>query len=91
MKFIFFNNLIKKEIVKYANKKLKKNTDITSNQRKKEFCFIISKNIKNVAPDIAGIDKYIEYFAAQILLNPKKRAAVIHTPALLEPGIKANI
>ena len=91
MKLIFFNNLIKKEIVKYANKKLKKNTDITSIQRKKEFCFIISKNIKNVAPDIAGIDKYIEYFVAQILLNPKKRAAVIHRPALLDPGIKANI
>ena len=64
---------------------------MTSLQRKKEFCFIISKNIKKVAPDIAGIDKYIENFVAQILLNPKKRAAVIHTPALLEPGIKANI
>ena len=45
----------------------------------------------NDAPDIAGIDKYIEYFAEQILLNPKKRAAVIHNPALLDPGTNANI
>ena len=72
MKFIFFNNFKKKEIVRKANKKLKINTKLTSIHKKKEFFLRISKKISNVAPKIAGIDKYIEYFVAQILLNPKK-------------------
>ena len=55
------------------------------------FFFITSENIINDAPDIAGIDKYIEYFAEEILLYPKKRAPVIQRPALLDPGTNANI
>ena len=51
----------------------------------------MSKNIINEAPDIAGIDKYIEYFAEEILLYPKNRAPVMHNPALLDPGTNANI
>ncbi len=91
MKFIFFNNFKKKEIVRKANKKLKINTKLTSIHKKKEFFLRISKKISNVAPKIAGIDKYIEYFVAQILLNPKNLAHEIHTPVLLDPGINANI
>ena len=37
-----------------------------------------------------GIDNNIENLAALSLSNPKKRAAVIVTPALLAPGIKAS-
>ena len=37
-----------------------------------------------------GIDKSIEKIAADDLLNPKKRAPVIVTPALLAPGTKAK-
>ena len=40
---------------------------------------------------IMGIDKSIEKIAALYRLNFKKRAAVIVTPALLAPGIKAKI
>ena len=77
--------------MKYANKKLRKKTDISSIQIRVEFCSITLSIIKKIAPDITGIDKYIEYFVAHTLLTPRKRAAVMHNPALLAPGIKANI
>ena len=39
---------------------------------------------------IIGMDKSIENIAAEDLSNPRKRAPVIVTPALLAPGIKAK-
>ena len=52
--------------------------------------FIKSKLVKNKDAKIMGIDKSIENIAADDLSNPKKRAPVIVTPALLAPGIKAK-
>jgi len=52
---------------------------------------IKSKLVKTKDAKIIGIDKSIEKIAADDLLNPKKRAPVIVTPALLAPGINANI
>ena len=46
--------------------------------------------VKTKDAKIMGIDKSIEKIAADDLSNPKKRAPVIVTPALLAPGIKAN-
>ena len=51
---------------------------------------IKSKLVKTNDAKIMGIDKSIEKIAADDLLNPKKRAPVIVTPALLAPGIKAS-
>jgi len=51
---------------------------------------IKSKLVKIRDARIIGIDKSIEKIAADDLLNPKKRAPVIVTPALLAPGIKAS-
>ena len=51
---------------------------------------IKSKLVKTKDAKIIGIDKSIEKIAADDRLNPKKRAPVIVTPALLAPGIKAN-
>ena len=51
---------------------------------------IKSKLVKTKDAKIIGIDKSIEKIAADDLSNPKKRAPVIVTPALLAPGIKAN-
>ena len=51
---------------------------------------IKSKLVKTKDAKIRGIDKSIEKIAADDLLNPKKRAPVIVTPALLAPGIKAR-
>ena len=51
---------------------------------------IKSKLVKTKDAKIMGIDKSIENIAADDRLNPKKRAPVIVTPALLAPGIKAN-
>ena len=51
---------------------------------------IKSKLVKTKDAKIMGIDKSIEKIAADDLSNPKKRAPVIVTPALLAPGIKAN-
>ena len=50
---------------------------------------IKSKLIKTKDAKIMGIDKSIEKIAADDRLNPKKRAPVIVTPALLAPGINA--
>ena len=50
-----------------------------------------SKLVKTKDAKIIGIDKSIENIAADDLLNPKKRAPVIVTPALLAPGMNANI
>ena len=47
--------------------------------------------VKTKDAKIIGIDKSIENIAADDLSNPKKRAPVIVTPALLAPGIKAKI
>ena len=52
--------------------------------------FIKSKLVKTKDAKIIGIDKSIEKIAADDRLNPKKRAPVIVTPALLAPGIKAS-
>ena len=52
---------------------------------------IKSKLVKIRDAKIIGIDKSIEKIAADDLLNPKKRAPVIVIPALLAPGINANI
>ena len=52
---------------------------------------IKSKLVKIRDAKIIGIDKSIEKIAADDLLNPKKRAPVIVTPALLAPGMNANI
>ena len=52
---------------------------------------IKSKLVKNKDAKIMGMDKSIEKMAADDLSNPKKRAPVIVTPALLAPGIKAKI
>ena len=51
---------------------------------------IKSKLVKTKDAKIMGIDKSIEKIAADDLSNPKKRAPVIETPALLAPGIKAK-
>ena len=51
---------------------------------------IKSKLVKTKDAKIMGIDKSIENIAADDLSNPKKRAPVIVTPALLAPGIKAR-
>ena len=51
---------------------------------------IKSKLVKTKDAKIMGIDKSIEKIAADDRLNPKKRAPVIVTPALLAPGIKAS-
>ena len=51
---------------------------------------IKSKLVKTKDAKIMGIDKSIENIAADDLSNPKKRAPVIVTPALLAPGINAN-
>ena len=52
--------------------------------------FIKSRLVKTKDAKIMGIDKSIEKIAADDLSNPKKRAPVIVTPALLAPGIKAS-
>ena len=49
-----------------------------------------SKLVKTKDAKIMGIDKSMEKIAAEDRLNPKKRAPVIVTPALLAPGIKAS-
>ena len=51
---------------------------------------IKSKLVKTKDAKIRGRDKSIEKIAADDLSNPKKRAPVIVTPALLAPGINAN-
>ena len=51
---------------------------------------IKSKLVKTKDAKIIGMDKSIENNAAEDLSNPKKRAPVIVTPALLAPGIKAK-
>ena len=51
---------------------------------------IKSKLVKTKDAKIMGMDKSIENIAADDRLNPKKRAPVIVTPALLAPGIKAS-
>ena len=51
---------------------------------------IISKPVKTKDAKIIGMDKSIENIAAEDLSNPKKRAPVIVTPALLAPGKKAK-
>ena len=51
---------------------------------------IKSKLVNTKDAKIIGIDKSIEKIAADDRLNPKKRAPVIVTPALLAPGIKAS-
>ncbi len=51
---------------------------------------IKSKLVKTKDAKIMGMDKSIENIAADDRLNPKKRAPVIVTPALLAPGIKAK-
>ena len=65
---------------------------------KKDCCKCISfielfdkSKTDNVSDDkIIGIDKSIEKIVALVLFIPKKRAPVIVTPALLDPGIKAR-
>ena len=52
---------------------------------------IKSKLVKTKDAKIMGIDKSIEKIAADDLSKPRKRAPVIVTPALLAPGINANI
>ena len=51
---------------------------------------IKSKLVKNKDAKIIGMDKSIENIAEVDLSNPRKRAPVIVTPALLAPGIKAK-
>ena len=51
---------------------------------------IKSKLVKTKDAKIMGMDKSIENIAAEDLSNPRKRAPVIVTPALLAPGIKAS-
>ena len=51
---------------------------------------IKSKLVKTKDAKIIGMDKSIENIAAVDLSNPRKRAPVIVTPALLAPGINAN-
>ena len=51
---------------------------------------IKSKLVKTKDAKIMGIDKSMEKIAAEDRLNPKKRAPVIVTPALLAPGKKAK-
>ena len=51
---------------------------------------IKSKLVKTKDAKIIGMDKSIENIAAEDLSNPKKRAPVIVTPALLAPGKKAK-
>jgi len=50
-----------------------------------------SLSVNKLAPNKAGIDKTNDIFAASYLLNFKNLEPVITTPALLAPGIKANI
>ena len=52
---------------------------------------IKSKLVKTKDAKIMGIDKSMENIAADDLSKPRKRAPVIVTPALLDPGIKAKI
>ena len=52
---------------------------------------IKSKLVKTKDAKIMGMDKSIENIAAEDRLNPKKRAPVIVTPALLAPGMNASI
>ena len=52
--------------------------------------FIKSKLVKTKDAKIMGMDKSIENIVAEDLSNPRKRAPVIVTPALLAPGIKAS-
>ena len=49
-----------------------------------------SKVVNTNDANMIGIDSSIEKIAADDLLKPKNLAAVIVTPALLAPGIKAN-
>ena len=51
---------------------------------------IKSKLVKTKDAKIMGMDKSIENIAAEDLSNPRKRAPVIVTPALLAPGINAK-
>ena len=51
---------------------------------------IKSKLVKTKDAKMRGIDNSIEKIAAVDLSNPRKRAPVIVTPALLAPGINAN-
>ena len=51
----------------------------------------ISRPFKTLAPKIAGIANNNEKRAAEALSYPKKRAAVIVTPARLATGINASI
>ena len=51
---------------------------------------IKSKLVKTKDAKIMGMDKSIENIAAEDLSNPRKRAPVIVTPALLAPGTKAK-
>ena len=51
---------------------------------------IKSKLVKTKDAKIMGMDKSIENIVADDLSNPKKRAPVIVTPALLAPGTKAS-
>ena len=74
-----------------AKIKLKINAKKISNQENEDMFFVIWKIIKKAAPDIDGIERYIEYIAALILSSPKKRAPDIQSPALLDPGINENI
>ena len=50
-----------------------------------------SKSNKVNEAKITGIDNNIEKIAALLRLSPKNLAPVIVTPALLAPGINANI
>ena len=51
---------------------------------------IKSKLVKTKDAKIIGMDKSMENIAAEDLSNPRKRAPVIVTPALLAPGINAK-
>ena len=51
---------------------------------------IKSKLVKTKDAKIMGMDKSIENIVAEDLSNPRKRAPVIVTPALLAPGINAK-
>tara|TARA_B100000424_G_scaffold189826_1_gene147735 strand:+ start:218 stop:406 length:189 start_codon:yes stop_codon:yes gene_type:complete len=51
----------------------------------------VSFKVRILAPNKAGIDRMKEIFAASYLLKLRILAPVITIPALLAPGIKANI
>ena len=51
---------------------------------------IKSRIVKTKDAKIMGMDKSIENIVAEDLSNPRKRAPVIVTPALLAPGINAS-